>query len=210
MTNERAHTVLVVDDEIEILESLRRTLRGEPYRLLTTISPYEALESVRAGDVDVVISDIDMPEMSGIELIAEIRRVAPDVVRVLLTGDASLPSALSAINEGEVHRYLTKPWDKNELRAMLRQALERLDELRRIAEADRRSRERSEMLDELEREHPGIREVVRDDGAYAIDAERLWARIPAELSTLPGVVGRTMRDVDAADASDRMTKRAKR
>ncbi|WP_157068776.1 response regulator [Sandaracinus amylolyticus] len=210
MTSERAHTVLVVDDEIEILESLRRTLRGESYRLVTTTSPHEALESVRAGEVDVVISDIDMPEMSGIELVAEIRRVAPDVVRVLLTGDASLPSALSAINEGEVHRYLTKPWDKHELRAMLRQALERLDELRRIAEADRRSRERSEMLDELEREHPGIREVVRVDGAYAIDAERLWARMPLELSTLPGASVRSARDVDAADASDRVTRRAKR
>src|SRR5512142_3026871 len=94
-------TVLIVDDEPEILNTLRRQLRGDGYRMLTTTSPTEALTLVASGEVD--------------ELVAAIRRDHPAVVRLLLTGDSSLESALDAINRGEVFRYLTKPWDREAL-----------------------------------------------------------------------------------------------
>jgi FixJ family two-component response regulator len=111
--------------------------------------------------------------MSGVELVARVRREHPDVVRVLLTGDASVESALRAINDGEVHRYLTKPWNKAELRETIRQTVDRLGELRRAAAADRRAALGARLIAALEREHPGIAQVVKNDGVYRHDGERL-------------------------------------
>ena len=173
------HTILVVDDEPEILDSLRRTLRDESYRILTTTSAIDALRRIEEGGVDLLLTDQDMPEMSGLELVRRVRRAFPDVVRMLLTGHASLDSAIQAINEGEVHRYLTKPWAKAELRECIRQALDRLDELRRAADAGRRAVVRERLLAELEREHPGLTSIARDGGVYAIDPARLDATIVA-------------------------------
>jgi len=175
--SERRHCVLVVDDEQEILDSLRRTLRNEPYEVLTTTSPSFALERIAAGDVDLLLSDIDMPEMTGVELVARVRRSHPEVVRLLLTGDASLQTALRAINDGEVLRYLTKPWDKEELRATLRSALQRLDELRRASRADRIAGEQRQLLVELEAEHPVIQSFSLVDGEYEIDVDGMQAVI---------------------------------
>lgn len=171
----RKHTVMVVDDEPEIVESLRRTLRNEPYTVLGTTSPFEAFEAVEAGGVDVLVADIDMPELNGLELVAKVRAVRPEVVRILLTGDASLDSALEAINRGEVYRYLTKPWRARELRDTVREALGRLDELRRAAAADRATRAREAMLSALEWEHPGIRTVTLVGGVHVLDVVRLRA-----------------------------------
>ena len=194
------HTILLVDDEQEILDGLRRSLRREPYRLLATTSPRAAVELLATEDIDLLLSDIDMPEMTGLELVAHARAAHPDVIRVLLTGDASTESAIRAINDGEVHRYLTKPWDAAELRATLAGALARLDELRRVAAVDRTHELRERLLADLERAHPGIRAATVVDGAYVLSGARL-AAIAASLddptlrayfaptSPLPGDVG---------------------
>jgi len=194
------HTVLAVDDEEEVVEPLRRALRRQPYRFIGVTSPLAALAQLEAGGVDVLIADIDMPEMSGIELVRRVRAAHPDVVRILLTGDASLESAMAAINEGEVHRFLTKPWDKEELRDTIRGALDRIEELRRTASAAHRVQIRDQLLAELEAEHPGIRDVELTDGVYVIDEEKVRATAqsattalrtlvePVEPQPAPGVV----------------------
>jgi two-component system probable response regulator PhcQ len=166
-------TVLLVDDEPEILDSLRRTLRDETYRILTTTSATDALGRIEQGDVDLLLTDLDMPEMTGLELLSRVRALHPDVVRIVLTGHASIDSAIQAINDGEVHRYLTKPWSKGELRETIRQALDRLEELRRAADASRRAVVREHLLAELEREHPGITSVAFEGDTYVLDVERL-------------------------------------
>lgn len=166
-------TVLVVDDEHEVVETLKRNLRGEPFGVIGTTSPAEALALVEAGGVDLVIADIDMPEMDGLSLVARLQRTHPHVIRILLTGDASLESAMTAINDGEVHRYLTKPWSTKELRDILRSALDRAAELRRAGEVALDVAKREAFLIDLEKEHPGVRRVVREDGAYVIDAEHM-------------------------------------
>jgi len=175
----RPFTVLAVDDEPEILASLRRQLRSEPYEVVVTESPFRALEMIEEGSVDLVIADIDMPGMNGVELVSRARGVRPDVVRILLTGDASLGSALDAINRGEVHRYLQKPWDKAELRQVLRQAQQRQHELRMAARAQEAAERRERLLSELEHDHPGIRHVEHREGSYMLSAERLDARVAA-------------------------------
>jgi YesN/AraC family two-component response regulator len=166
-------TLLIVDDEAEVLESLKRALRNEPYHLITTTRPTEALSLLEEHPVDLLISDIDMPELSGIELMARAKRSRPDVVRILLTGGVSIDKVVRAINEGEVHRYLTKPWDKAELIETLRQAVARLDELRRSNQAARNAELRRRILVELEREYPGVTAVELQEGVYILDIERL-------------------------------------
>ena len=173
--NERRRSVLVVDDEPEVVETLTRNLRSEPYDVQGTTSPVEALSRIEAGGVDLVICDIDMPEMNGLSLMARIHRSTPDTVRILLTGDASIESAMFAINEGEVFRYLTKPWSTAELREVVGAAFARRDELSRIARVAHDVAARDALLREVEDEDPRIRHLVREDGAYVIDADRIRA-----------------------------------
>ncbi len=182
-------TVLLVDDEPHVLAALRRTLRDPALRILTAADAEEALRLMAEEPVDVLVSDIDMPGMSGIELIREVRRRHPETVRLLLTGDASLESALDAINHGEVYRYLLKPWKAAELRGTLADAIARLEELRAAARAGAQASARDQLLAELEREHPGIRAAALDDGVYRLDAARLEAvaaslRAPAVIAFL--------------------------
>ena len=145
-------TVLAVDDEGEIIESLRRALRGEAYRFIGTTSPEEARAFIDRGQVDLLIADIDMPGINGLELTAHARQTRPEVIRILLTGDASLESAMDAINRGEVHRYFTKPWRNETLRQSIREALARRDEMRSRADAEVAVRSRERLLAGLERE----------------------------------------------------------
>jgi len=126
-------SLLLVDDEPEIVESLRRALRDDGYELITTTSPVEALAILEKRAVDVLVSDLRMPEMSGLELVSHVRRHHPHVVRVLLTGHATLGSALQAINEGAVGRYLTKPWDNDELRRDIQDVVQEIRASRAVS-----------------------------------------------------------------------------
>ncbi len=112
---DRLRTVLIIDDEAAITRALARMLAAPGRRILTTQAPTEALALVERELIDVVISDKDMPDMTGLALLSEIRARNPQVVRILLTGQPTLDSALSAINAEGVFRYLTKPWQEGEL-----------------------------------------------------------------------------------------------
>src|SRR5262249_56925496 len=122
----------------------------------------QALRLLDRERIDLVVSDLDMPTMSGLDLINRIRISFPHVVRILLTGRGTLDAALRAINDGEVHRFLTKPWDEEELRTTIAQALERLEEIRRVQVADRAAARRRMLLADLEHEHPGLAVVEKD------------------------------------------------
>jgi DNA-binding NtrC family response regulator len=182
-------TVLIIDDEPAVLGALRRTLRRDGHRILTTTDPEEVFALLDREHIDVLISDIDMPGMSGVDLVARARRAFPDVVRILLTGRGSLDTALRAINDGEVYRYLTKPWDDADLRQTIVLAIERQAELKRAAQAERRAEQRRQLLSELEGAHPGISKVVFDGDVYVIDEPRLdevRKGVPGELAGLLG------------------------
>jgi response regulator RpfG family c-di-GMP phosphodiesterase len=116
--------VLLVDDEESILNSLRRLLRSQPYDMLLASSGAQALEIMAQQPVDLVMSDARMPNMDGATLLAHIHRLYPATTRILLTGYADLPTIVKAINEGQIHRYISKPWNDEELLLTLRQALD--------------------------------------------------------------------------------------
>jgi putative nucleotidyltransferase with HDIG domain len=115
--------VLFVDDEVNILKALVRLFRAEPVRVFTASSAQEALALLGSEPIQVVVSDQRMPGTTGVHLLAQVRERCPDVVRILLTGYTEIAVAIEAINHGEIFRLLTKPWNDDELRATVRQAL---------------------------------------------------------------------------------------
>lgn len=120
-----APCVLFVDDEPNILASLRRLFRNSGYTLLTAESGPAGLEVLAQHAVDLVVSDMRMPDMDGARFLELVRERWPDTVRLLLTGYSDIDSILAAINRGEIYRYITKPWDDNDIMLVVRHALER-------------------------------------------------------------------------------------
>jgi DNA-binding NtrC family response regulator len=115
--------ILFVDDEERILRSLAMQFRRQ-YELLTESDPRRALERLKSETVHIIVSDQRMPQISGAELLAQARQIAPDTLRILLTGYSDLDAAVEALNDGGIFRYLTKPWDQQEMAFTLRQAAE--------------------------------------------------------------------------------------
>ncbi|WP_440110846.1 HD domain-containing phosphohydrolase [Acidovorax sp. BL-A-41-H1] len=117
-------TVLCVDDEPGILSALKRVLRAEDCKVLQANGGAEALQLLEQHPVDVVVSDMRMPGMDGAALLAEVRKRWPETARILLTGYADMNATIAAINNGQIYRYIHKPWDETELRLTVRQAAE--------------------------------------------------------------------------------------
>ncbi|MBI5591377.1 MAG: response regulator [Deltaproteobacteria bacterium] len=121
------HTVLCVDDEINVLNALKRLFRKEGYTLLTTSSGADALKLLQENPVHMIISDQRMPEMSGTELMAKIKELYPDVIRIILTGYTDVDTITESINKGHIYKFFLKPWNDQALVLEIRQALEQFD-----------------------------------------------------------------------------------
>lgn len=116
-------TILFVDDEERIVRSLKMMFRGE-YRVETFTNGYEALEFLRHNKVHAVISDQRMPSITGVELLREVRTRSPNTMRLLLTGYSDLEAIVGSINEGEIFRYINKPWNSTEIRETVAKAVD--------------------------------------------------------------------------------------
>lgn len=132
------YKVLCVDDEPNILSALRRMLTLEGFQVLTAESGAAALALMEKEKCHVLLSDMQMPQMNGAQLFDAARQQHPNTMRVLLTGAADVNSAIAAINQGEIYRYLTKPWNDAELVGVLKSAIE-LSELAKAREAKLRA-----------------------------------------------------------------------
>jgi response regulator RpfG family c-di-GMP phosphodiesterase len=128
MTTARQPRVLCVDDEPNILEGLAVNL-GRHYRVMTAPNGQKALEVLRESPepVSIIISDMRMPVMDGAAFLSRARHLAPDAVRILLTGHSDIDSAIAAINDGQIFRFLTKPCLPSTLRATLEAAMTQYD-----------------------------------------------------------------------------------
>jgi two-component system probable response regulator PhcQ len=166
------HKVLIVDDEPTITNLLKDALSNEPYGILSAGSAEEALPILAREQVDVVISDEKMPGMSGTEFLSIVRQKYPDTIRMILTGHASLESAIRAINEGEIYRFFTKPCNLFDLAITIHQALRYNDLMKESKRLLKMLKRQSAFIDELEKQYPGITEVKRDaNGDIIIDDE---------------------------------------
>jgi len=121
------HSILCVDDEQNILNSLRRLFRKEGYTILTALSGKDGLEILRRNPVDLMISDQRMPGMTGVELLKEARKISQRTIRIILSGYTDVDSITSAVNEGNVYKFILKPWNDEELKLSVKRALEQHD-----------------------------------------------------------------------------------
>lgn len=115
-------TLLLVDDEDNILYSLRRVLRKEPFKILTCNNAIEAFELLASNDVQVILSDQRMPKMNGTEFLSRVKDMYPETVRLILSGYTDLRTVTDAINHGFIYKFITKPWQDEELKKELQSA----------------------------------------------------------------------------------------
>jgi response regulator RpfG family c-di-GMP phosphodiesterase len=142
-------TLLFVDDEPGILAALRRLFRPQGYNILIAEGGAQGLAILEENEVDLVISDMRMPVMDGAAFLKEVRSRWPAITRILLTGYADMTSTVNAINEGEIYRYIAKPWDDNDILTVVREALDRRrleSENRRLSELTQRQNEELKTL----------------------------------------------------------------
>ena len=123
----KAHTLLCIDDEPNILNALKRLLRKEDFNLLTASSGKAGLQILAENEVHVVVSDQRMPEMNGTEFLKEVKAAYPDIIRIILTGYTDVDSISEAINEGHLYKFFLKPWNDQNLKLEIRQAMEQYD-----------------------------------------------------------------------------------
>lgn len=167
-------TILIVDDEENILNALKRLFRKENYQILTSKSGEEGLKILDEQEVDLIISDLKMPFMNGVEFLSKAKEKDPSALRIMLTGHADLQSVLDAIDKGQVYRFLLKPWDDEELRMSIKHAIDfhRLQkENKALAQTVKKQ---NIILSELEKEHPGITTVKKSqNGTILLECEEI-------------------------------------
>jgi DNA-binding NtrC family response regulator len=170
---------MLVDDEPQVLKSLERILRRSDHEVEMYQDPRQALQRFHTATFDLVVSDYRMPGMDGVEFLKEVKRLQPDVMRLILSAYGDLDALICAINEAEIYRFISKPWNDIELILAIDKALEHrhiLVENRRLADTVRKQHaqlsRQEDALKEFEHKHPEIATVVwGPDGSVILDSE---------------------------------------
>jgi len=132
---ENNQTIIIVDDEEMVLTSLSSFLSLETeYNVKTFTSVKEALNFVKNNEIDLVVSDYLMPEMDGISFLAQVKKIKPEIPRIILTGYADKENAIKAINEVGLFQYIEKPWDNDDLLIIFRNGLEKQQLMKKLQE----------------------------------------------------------------------------
>ncbi len=166
-------SILFVDDEEKVLSAIRRHFLDDDYEILTAGSGKEGLLILERTPVEVVVSDFRMPEMDGGEFLRQVNEGWPDTVRLVLSGYADISAVISAINEGAIFKFITKPWRESELKDGVRDALEMYrtaSEMQRLAETqslfEDERRQSQEMLQRNLELEPQIETLARYRDAF--------------------------------------------
>lgn len=209
MALQNEHTLLLVDDEKSITRALQRLFRKEGYHILTADSGEEGLDRLQRSEnaVSLIISDQRMPQMNGAQFLEKAREIYPDAIRYLLTGYSDLEAVIQAVNKGEIHRYLTKPWNDDDLLLQVRLSLEHFElisENRRLNELTiAQNRELSALNKNLEHKVQERTREVYDRNRALITANQMLERsfmdsirlLLSLVETLNPALGRQMRQV---------------
>jgi response regulator RpfG family c-di-GMP phosphodiesterase len=123
MSIEKKISVLYIDDEVNNLDSFKAAFRRD-FNVFTAISARDGLQLLEQNQIEIVLSDQRMPEMTGVEFFAQIKDKHPDCMRILITGFADIATVIDAINMGQVYRYVSKPWCNEDLKILIQQAYE--------------------------------------------------------------------------------------
>ena len=162
----KKHCILIVDDEPNIRSSLTRLLQREGYDTVLAENADDAFTILGKKTVSLVLSDFTMPGQSGVEFLREVKKRFPKPIRIIISGKADMKSVMEAVNGGVISHFLTKPWNNEILKDMIRHYIEVFEKEQRSAEASN-----GEMVNEdLERTYPGITQLkVTEEGAIIID-----------------------------------------
>ncbi len=162
--------ILLVDDEPGVLRAIERLLRRHGYGVSKFSDATEALLAAREHEFQVVISDYRMPNVNGVDFLTQLRSQSPDIVRIMLSGEADRDAVLASINDAGIFRFLAKPWDDQVLLDIIGLAVAEFQRIREISIALHSHREHSDMdyrrrkaVEALEQESPGITEVNWSD-----------------------------------------------
>jgi len=180
-----AQTLLLVDDEPNILSALQRLFRRDGYTILACDGPEKALELLQERPVDVILSDQRMPGMSGVEFLRRVKLTHPETVRIVLSGYTDLQFVTDAINEGAIYKFLTKPWDDEQLRAQVRETFRTKG-----------------IADENQRLTQALRDANAELQARAAELERQGRMVETALRTLQEVIQLIPWPIVGADDED--------
>ncbi|TRZ51430.1 response regulator [bacterium] len=189
------HAILIVDDEESVMKSMLRLFRHENYDISIATSGMEGLSRIRDSKkpFSLIISDQRMPEMTGAQFLAEAQKLLPDTMRVLLTGYSDIDAIVDAINDGGIHRYLTKPWKDEDLLLQVHQILEQYEliiENRRLLELTKRQSKAllslNKNLEEKVRKKTG--EIIKGEKALQESLRRLEEAFESAIEAFSTIV----------------------
>ncbi len=121
---EQSASILIVDDEPRVIRSIQRVLEGNDYRICASNNPFKALEIMKTEQIDVIVSDNRMPELSGINLLMEAKKISPSTVRILMSAYSDFDVVITAVNDGNIFHYIVKPWNNGQLLDIINNAVQ--------------------------------------------------------------------------------------
>jgi len=130
--------IIIVDDTKEVLSTFKRELKTEPYNVFYANGGEAALEILKENPCKLIISDVKMPKMDGFELLSKVQELYPDMIRVVLSGHSDVKLILNLVNKGGIYRYLTKPWEMEDVKATISQCIELFDLRKEVIELRKR------------------------------------------------------------------------
>jgi len=185
-------TVLLVDDEPDILAALRRALRREGWNLLFAESAKDALTLLSENHIDLVLTDMRMPEMDGVAFLKQVSATSPATIRMGLTGYTEPKMLARAFSEGHIHEIASKPWKDDELRSILQNALARSTDMRKIDPALKRVINTVNTLPVLPQAYRAVCEALEDDSKAPVDA------VAAIITQAPSIAARLLQAANAS------------
>jgi len=162
------YKILIVDDEENVVSSLSRVLRNEKHDIVAAKSAEDALLIVEAEIVDLIICDYKLIGMDGISFLEKVLETNPEIITILLTGNADLQVAVDAVNKTSVYKFILKPWDNEMLRISIMRALEHRDLIVRNKLLINEIKKRNSLIELLERDNPGITRIKKDSSGNII------------------------------------------
>jgi len=170
--NMTGRKVLIIDDDPDALDCLDSLLSDEGYVVEKAHGGHEALEIIQSFSPEIVLSDYMMPGMCGVELLHKIKSQVPNMVPILITGHGDLKISIGSINQGEIYRFMLKPWHTDELKMTMRTAFQYHDVMLENERLNDTLKRQSSLLEDIEKKYPGITSIqTAEDGTILLEDE---------------------------------------